>query len=106
MEEGRRMTSIVCTPGIFQQTIAALRAGGAQSEERVVLWLAAASANKPPIAVVEVYEPVQIADVDYFRLPAESLRNLMAHLRTNRLKIVAQVHSHPGKAYHSEVDDE
>ena len=30
----------------------------------------------------------------------------MRHLRSGRLKIVAQVHSHPGEAFHSEVDDE
>ena len=30
----------------------------------------------------------------------------MTHLRSDRLKVVAQVHSHPGKAFHSEADDQ
>jgi hypothetical protein len=99
------MTSITCTGDTLDQTIAILRAGGELSQERVVLWLTSASATREPIAIAEVYEPEQIADIDYFKLPPESLRALMMHLRARRLKIVAQVHSHPGAAFHSEADD-
>lgn len=99
------MISIACNRDILSRTIAALRAGGARSEERVVLWLAPANASRVPIEIVEVYEPAQICDVDFFNLPPESLRALMTHLRANRLKIAAQVHSHPGGAFHSEADD-
>jgi hypothetical protein len=105
METVGPMTGIVCTPAILTATIARLRRGGALGEERVVLWLARASAQ-PPVPVTEVYEPDQIAAVDYFRLPPASMQALMRHLRTKRFKIVAQVHSHPGRAFHSEVDDE
>lgn len=100
------MTAVTCTPGSLIRTIEILQAAGQMSKERVVLWLAPASAMRQPMPVVEVYEPHQITDVDYFRLPPESLRALMSHLRSERLKIVAQVHSHPGRAFHSEADDE
>lgn len=99
------MTRIVCPPAIVADTIARMRAGGRQRSERVVLWLGRASAP-PPACVVEVYEPNQVAAIDYFRLPPASMRALMAHLRIRRLKILAQLHTHPGRAYHSEVDDE
>lgn len=99
------MTTIVCAPGILTETIACLRRGGAVGEERVVLWLARASAPAPA-RVTEVYEPEQITAVDYFRLPPASMQILMRRLRVGRLKVVAQVHSHPGRAFHSEVDDE
>lgn len=100
------MTRINCSLQTLDQTIDVLRAGGAVGEEQVVLWLAPLSAVRPPYPIVEVYRPNQITDVDYFKLPRESLRALMAHLRAKRLKIVAQVHSHPGQAFHSEADDE
>lgn len=99
------MSSVVCTPATLASTIAKLRAGGARHEERVVLWLAKAS-TPPPASVIEVYEPDQIAAIDYFRLPPPSMQALMSHLRVNRRKIAAQVHSHPGRAFHSEADDE
>ena len=100
------MSGVSAHQGILIDTITALRAAGARSEERVVLWLALAHDSGATRRVVEVYEPAQIADVDYFRLPQDSLRSLMAHLRGRRLMIVAQVHSHPGRAFHSDVDDD
>ena len=100
------MTALSCTTDTLTRTIDILRAGGARSEERVVLWLGPASGIREPMPVTEVYEPYQITDIDYFKLPAASLRALMTHLRGARLKILAQVHSHPGRAFHSEADDE
>jgi hypothetical protein len=91
---------------MLARTIDILRAGGARSEERVVLWLGPVSGIREPMPVTEVYEPDQIADIDYFKLPPASLRGLMNHLRGARLKILAQVHSHPGRAFHSEADNE
>jgi proteasome lid subunit RPN8/RPN11 len=100
------MTLISCTSDTLHRTIAILRAGGERREERVVLWLAQRSALRLPAPIVEVYEPEQITAVDFFKLPAESLRALMTHLSEKRLRIAAQVHSHPGEAYHSRADDE
>jgi len=99
------MTAITCTTATLARTIEVLRAGSERSEERVVLWLAPVSAIREPITIAEVNVPLQITDVDYFKLPPESLRALMTHLRAARLKIVAQVHSHPGDAFHSKADD-
>lgn len=97
------MTSMVCSSAIIAETLEILREGGRRQEERVALWLARASA-KYPADVVEVYEPDQVAEVDYFNLPTESMRALMSHLTATRRRIVAQIHTHPGRAYHSEAD--
>lgn len=96
---------ILCGADLIARTIEILQAAGQRREERVVLWLAAAPTTREPAEIVEVYEPEQITDIDYFMLPTESLRALMGHLRSKRERIVAQVHSHPGAAYHSEADD-
>jgi hypothetical protein len=87
------------------ETIVRLKRGGERGEERVVLWLAR-SVARDPATVIEVYEPDQICAVNYYKLPAESMRLLMEHLRAKRRKVVAQIHIHPGEAFHSEADAE
>ena len=99
------MNAVICTRALLQTTIAVLRRGGERGEERVALWLSSAAHHKPA-AIIEVYEPDQIAEVDYFRLPPVSMRSLLDHLRSTRRRIVAQIHTHPGRAFHSEVDAE
>jgi proteasome lid subunit RPN8/RPN11 len=88
---------------MLRDTLAILRRGGERGQERVALWLATARPQHPA-PIVEVYEPEQIADVDYFRLPATAMRALLDHLRLSRRRIVAQIHTHPGDAFHSDVD--
>jgi hypothetical protein len=93
------MNSLRVIDRLVARTVEILQQGGAQNCETVVLWLG--SSNE----VREVYRPEQIVDVDFFRLPGESVRALMGHLRTTRQRVLAQVHSHPGEAFHSRADD-
>lgn len=104
MVEDRIVKRIVCRASVIGDTLDVLRAGGRRSEERVVLWLARSGAREPT-EVVEVYEPDQVAEIDFFKLPPESMRALMSHLAKTRRRIVAQIHTHPGMAFHSEADD-
>lgn len=99
------MTTILLPTALLRETISILQRGGQQREERVVLWLSTAAQRKP-VPVVEVYEPDQVTEIDYFRLPPPSMRALMDHLRTTRRRTVAQIHTHPGRAFHSDVDAE
>lgn len=84
-------------------TLAELKAVGLRRSECVVLWLG--RRNMDAIDIVEVLKPEQIADLDYFVIPESSMDALMKHLRTERLMIAAQVHTHPKKAFHSIADD-
>ncbi|WP_421736554.1 hypothetical protein [Caulobacter sp.] len=97
------MTQVNVPLTILNRTLATLRAGGVVGHERVVLWLGATSAGG---RVLEAYEPEQVTAKDRFYLPPHSMRQLMSHLRSKRLKIVAQIHTHPGHAFHSEADAE
>lgn len=99
------MSAIVLTPSLLRQTIDMLRRGGPRKEERVALWLST-MAQRSPTPIVEVYEPGQITAADSFRLPPESMRALMGHLKATRRRIAAQIHTHPGHAFHSDVDAE
>ncbi|MDA9488839.1 Mov34/MPN/PAD-1 family protein [Bradyrhizobium sp. CCBAU 11361] len=89
---------------IVARTIDILRRGGAEECEAVVLWLGSGPRGAERIA--EAYRPDQIADKVFFRIPPAAMKDLMGHLRRTRLHVTAQVHSHPGRAFHSEADDE
>jgi hypothetical protein len=80
-----------------------LRAAGAREAEGVVLWLARPHALR--LFVNEVYVPRHEAAEDYFHIPPEGLDDLMQVLRTKRLMVAAQVHSHPAEAFHSPADN-
>jgi hypothetical protein len=71
--------------------------------ERLVLWTGdpAVSAHASGLVV-----PPQEADIDYFHVPPIGMRAVFEALRPNRHAVLAQVHSHPGVAFHSEADDE
>ncbi|MFM0356728.1 hypothetical protein PQR12_24810 [Paraburkholderia nemoris] len=94
------MNSLLISDRLVARTVEILQQGGARNCETVVLWLG--SSNE----VREVYRPEQIVDVDFFRLPGESVRALMGHLRATHQRVLAQVHSHPGEAFHSKADDD
>lgn len=97
------MPLIRCPNAIIERTLSVLRAGGARDCEALVLWLARRAPDV--VDVVEAYEPPYEASVDYFHIPPSGMRSIMSRLRRDRLHICAQVHSHPGKAFHSTADD-
>jgi proteasome lid subunit RPN8/RPN11 len=99
------MTILRCPAAIVDATLAALRAGGLEGVERVVFWLGRRTPGGDA-DIAEVHVPEQRAAVDYFHIPPESMVAFMAHLRRSRLVLLAQVHSHPGEAFHSKADDE
>jgi proteasome lid subunit RPN8/RPN11 len=98
------MTRLSCPAPLIDETLEALRDAGRRGKERVVLWLAPRRLIEGP-TIAEVYVPLQEACEDYFRIPPEGMTALMAHLRSRRLALLVQVHSHPGRAFHSRADD-
>jgi proteasome lid subunit RPN8/RPN11 len=88
---------------ILDETLTCLRLGGVENCETVALWLGRRSLNDQ--TVVQVYRPKQIIERDRFDIPPESMRELLSHLRKERLQLVAQVHSHPARAFHSRADN-
>lgn len=93
------MTRLSVSSSLVEQTIATLQDGGKQMCETVVFWLGKGT------MVDEVYRPLQSVRFDNFHLPGESMRALMDYLKRDRRRILAQVHSHPGAAFHSKADD-
>jgi proteasome lid subunit RPN8/RPN11 len=98
------MTLLQCPAALVDETLNALRDGGREGVERVVFWLGRRAATGDA-AIVEIHVPQQEAAEDYFRIPPDSMIAFMNHLRRARLALLAQVHSHPGEAFHSLADD-
>lgn len=94
------MNRLLISSALVEQTIAVLQEGGKRRCETVVFWLGKGN------TVDEVYRPEQSISIDYFHLPSESMRSLMNYLKRDRRRILAQVHSHPGEAFHSKADDD
>lgn len=87
----------------LNSTLQLLAQGGEGARECVVLWLGKRS--NQDIQVTEVYLPEQKANVDFFHIPPASMQQLLHYLKQHRLMVAAQVHTHPGMAFHSEADD-
>ena len=90
------------TQRLIAETVDRLRESA--HRERVVLWLGRRR-HVDTIRVHEVYLPIQETDADYFRIPSQGMAALFEHMRAVRLMVAAQVHTHPGDAFHSSADD-
>lgn len=98
------MIKLVIAQAILEDTLKRLRMGGALGQERMIAWLG----RDTPTGggkVRELYEPEQSCKRDQFYLPPASMSALMQKLAQTRSKILAQIHTHPGMAFHSEADD-
>lgn len=99
------MSLLRCPASVVDKTLQSLREAGGRGTECVVLWLSRRPVS-PDHPIVEAFVPEQNVAVDFFRVPPSGMDALMRHLRTNKLALAAQVHSHPAEAYHSLADDQ
>jgi proteasome lid subunit RPN8/RPN11 len=93
---------------ILEQTIASLRTFGVRRHEGLVLWLGSII-DGSTCHVRRILTPPQKSiksedGVGYF-VTSETLFSLNKLLSNTGLRLLAQVHSHPGRAYHSAADD-
>ena len=92
------MPIISVTERQVQETLDHLQLAGRRGSECVVLWI---GRRREGLLVVEkIHMPAQCAGRDYFRIPSASIRALLESLCPTRSLVVAQVHSHPGLAFH------
>lgn len=105
MEKGKPMKvrPVIVAQHIVTETIEQLRQGGRARTERFVVWLAHKTDSH--VLVHEPYVPQYDASDDYFHIHRPAMARLMEHLRIHKLMIGAQLHTHPGKAFHSFADD-
>lgn len=97
------MARLILPQPILVDTLARLRAGGDLGQERMVAWLGRDAASGG-FKVRDAYEPDQLCRRDQFYIPPSSMSALMHTLGRTRSRILAQIHTHPGRAFHSEAD--
>ena len=93
-----------CPITVLESTLEWLRQAGESKHEGIVLFLGQRDGDGD-VAVLEAYRPDQSAEADRFDIPRDSMAVLLEHLRRKRLMVAAQVHSHPGAAFHSAADN-
>lgn len=92
---------------ILNQTSKSLRVFGARRCEGLVLWLGAKNVSSAHVEKILIPPQNSIKSengVGYF-VTSETLFSLNKLLSDTGLRLLAQVHSHPGRAYHSNADD-
>ncbi|HKW76646.1 MAG TPA: Mov34/MPN/PAD-1 family protein [Terriglobales bacterium] len=98
---------IYIDPSVITTTLRVLQVFGAQGCEGMVLWVGELTEGSAHItrAVVPLQRPIKSEDgVGYF-IESQTLFELNQKLSETGLRLIAQVHSHPGEAYHSAADD-
>lgn len=102
------VVAVRIAPTAASTTLAHLRSCGVRGVEGMVLW--AGTVVDGEARVEEAIVPVQDGRITNHGLivtvSGDELHRINVHLYKNRRKLIAQVHSHPGHAYHSAVDDE
>jgi len=92
---------------VIDRTIKALQTFGEHRLEGLVLWLGNVEPGRAHVMNAFIPQQRSIADEDgvgYF-VSGETLFELNRALSETGLRLIAQVHSHPGEAYHSAADD-
>lgn len=84
------------------------RAMGQRKLEGVALWVGKFNGNDFDVTGTVIPKQRGISsDTGLLYVVGEAeLRRLNVWLYENQLRLVAQLHSHPGRAYHSETDDD
>jgi hypothetical protein len=98
---------LAVTRGIIEDTVEVVGQFGEKGFEVLLLWLGEIEGTTARID--SVYVPPQKSvrgeeGLGYF-VSNETLFELNKSLDRSGLRLIAQVHSHPGEAYHSEADD-
>jgi hypothetical protein len=100
---------ITISRSVIEETLQTMRSFGARGCEVLILWLGEIESDQGAARVVMALVPRQNAiasedGVGYF-VTGETLFHLNRGLSESGLRFIAQVHSHPTEAYHSDADD-
>lgn len=100
---------VTVTRATIDKMLKTMREFGSHGWEVLVLWLGEIEPNTGKAHVIQAFVPKQKSisnenGVGYF-VNGETLFQLNRDLSETGLRLIAQVHSHPQKAYHSEADD-
>jgi proteasome lid subunit RPN8/RPN11 len=96
------VTHLVVPDLVVDETFARLRECGAGRTECVVYWCADLD---HPSLVTHVVHPGHTASPFGYEVSSNWVTTFFLDLRARRQTVAAQVHTHPGPAHHSGLDD-
>jgi len=94
---------IIVSGTLVGKTLELLQVAGRASHEKMVLWFGQRETNG--VEIRELYLPRQTTSKISIRISAKGMREILDKVRSSRLMVAAQVHSHPEGAFHSYSDD-
>jgi proteasome lid subunit RPN8/RPN11 len=85
-----------------------LRAVGRDGHEGLGLWAGTQESDQFTVrqAIIPVQKHIRTRDGVCVAIGPDELHRLNVRLYKEKLVLIAQIHSHPGRAYHSSTDDE
>jgi proteasome lid subunit RPN8/RPN11 len=92
---------IAVSQGVLEHTMDVLRTCGRGRDECVVLWTGPSNG----VAVEHVVHPRHVASPTSYRVDPGWLNTFWLELARNHQSVQAQLHTHPGEAFHSSADD-
>lgn len=58
-----------------------------------------------PLRVSQIYIPEYDSGRAFYKITSKGDQKLMEYLKSEKLMVLAQLHSHPNEAFHSDADD-
>lgn len=102
------LSTYLLRDGLLDDTRGLLRESGEQGYEAVVLWTGSV-VNLATALVATAIRPRQLAyrskEGCAVEVPLDSISDVVAALPAGQF-VLARVHTHPGRAYHSSADDQ
>lgn len=99
---------IVMPPNCLEKAFYSLREAGKQGVESVALFIGRIDGNDFFIeeTIIPKHTSYRLEDGLFYAIDSDELYRLNVMLHERSLKLIAQIHSHPREAYHSEADDQ
>jgi len=103
----KNVKRVIILGEVMTSTIYALRTFGKSKNEGLVLWLGQIEGYQARIthSLVPPQRSIQSEDGVGYIVTEETLLEISRFLNQKKIRLIAQVHSHPGRAYHSSADD-
>jgi len=90
---------------VIEKTLKIMQRYGEQNRECIAYWLGE-QLDEDSIVIDEVYIPKQRATAIASKVQETDVAKLFSILEIDEKVLVAQLHTHPGSAFHSLIDDE
>ena len=102
------VTSVELPSSIAKATHAQLATAGIQGLEGMALWAGVQSGARFQVreAIIPQQQGIRSEHGLMVMVDGDELRRINLHLYRSELRLLAQIHSHPTDAYHSDMDDD